>query len=86
MEDADPVTTDEARHLAQEDRQFWSSTSLSPVVGEDAVIGWGSRSDQAIDEPPSAIQNPTSKRRAESCALRSSPITLTIPRRWSEHR
>ena len=85
MEDADPVTADEARHLAQEDRQFWSSTSLSPAVGEDAVIGWGSRSDQAVDELL-AIQNPTSKRRAESCALRSSPITLTIPRRWSEHR
>jgi hypothetical protein len=50
MEDTDPVTADEAKDLAQGDRQFWGSTSLSPAAGEDAVVGWGSPGDQAVDE------------------------------------
>ena len=50
MEDAHPVTPDEARHLAQEDRQFWSSTPLSPAVDEDAVIAWGVHGDQSVDD------------------------------------
>jgi hypothetical protein len=50
MDDADPITADGARHLAQEDRLFSSSTSLSPAASEDAVIAWGSPSDQPVDE------------------------------------
>lgn len=50
MEDADPVTHDEAMQLARGDRQFLSSTPVSPAVDEDAVIAWEVPGDQPVDD------------------------------------
>src|SRR4051812_13871607 len=51
MEDADPITGDEARSLSEANPRYdVSSTPLGPIPDEDAGVGADPLSDQTIEE------------------------------------
>jgi hypothetical protein len=75
MDDADPITADDAMHLAQEDRLFSSSISLNSEASEDAVIAWGSPDDQPVDE---LISDPEPETQSTRRILRTQIIPSNV--------
>lgn len=75
MDEADLIIADDARQPAQEDGFFLSSTSLGPAAGEDAVIAWGSSSDQPVDE---LISDPNPETQSTRRILRTQIIPSNV--------